>query len=90
MFPRSNRETLLDGALIIQLTQAVMEIAITGGYGVVIIGANERSQSVQDRRRLICLQSLFLHVQPRPRMIGGTDLGRFAQILTHMEEIDPK
>lgn len=73
------------------MIQAVTQIPITGGDGVVVlIGPDERGQSVQDRRRLIRLQSLFLHVQPRPRMIGGTDLGRFAQILTHMEEIDPK
>jgi hypothetical protein len=75
--------------LIVQLIQAVAEIAITGGHRViVVIRLDERRQGVQYRRRLVRLQPVFLHVQPRLRIRGGSDLGRFAQILAQMEEID--
>jgi hypothetical protein len=74
--------------LIVQLIQAVAEIAITGGHRViVVIRLDERRQGIQYRRRWVRLQPVFLHVPPRLGMIRGTDLGGFAERLTEMEEI---
>ena len=88
-FPGPYRETLLDRPLIVELIQAVAQIAIAGSDRGIAIGLDERGQSRQDERGLVGLQSIFLLVEPRLRIIGVTDFGRFAQILAEMEEIDP-
>lgn len=90
-FPRADRQTALYRPWVVQLGQAVTDIAVACRDGVVVVVCFDPwRECFQDGIDLICLQAALLLLHPRLGIGGGTHFGRLTEIFTKMKKVHEK
>ena len=78
-FPRANRQPFFEGALVIQLGQAVEKVAVAVGHGAFVTGFQAVCQRFQRGIGPVGLEPVLLGFQPGFGIVGGTGLGAGGQ-----------